>query len=562
MSFSSKVTQISNTRLNATGKSTLNPNASEFIPSFSISTLPGSSCAIQVSLSPAASAANPHQSAEIAVLHRSKSSVSNNSDEEARQYWSRQLPDDITPDFNDEELKGLESLSLEGLSLEEATDGLRFASSTSSRFVLNQHQEFSPHHDGSSFTTSLGTPVSSFGPPPSSGSFLNVNAKAWETPTSNKNLVLENSSNRTSLYGGNTGDFIDDILSDGMVDSNEVDSLAFLANQFPGFAYESLAEVYLTNQQDMIATVEMLNQLELQVDAGFSKVTNSKSPSALNPNAPVFHSHNVLEGQNYMRNYTSDGLRQSIDLYQPSDRDSRLLFSPTSSIPMKSLIDLDSGIRNLSFQKSSSWKHEGNGSIDLSIGSSRSSNLLASYNSKVSPFGGKVPSPSSGNKTSVWSGNGQAVGNVHPEPRDEILQHAGLLNTYLQQARPSYSIVDKPANEVDTQVPSRSMRMKPMHVESIYSQSNRRREERTIDVHDLHVTDAIHVLSHELNTIRSAARASDQSLPVCIRVGSDNHTRGAFTPAKLPAAVRRYLLEEERLVYSELQPGLLRVVIC
>ncbi|CAM8913379.1 unnamed protein product [Rhodiola kirilowii] len=530
MSFSSKVTQISNTRLNATGKSTLNPNASEFIPSFSISTLPGSSCAIQVSLSPAASAANPHQSAEIAVLHRSKSSVSNNSDEEARQYWSRQLPDDITPDFNDEELKGLESLSLEGLSLEEATDGLRFASSTSSRFVLNQHQEFSPHHDGSSFTTSLGTPVSSFGPPPSSGSFLNVNAKAWETPTSNKNLVLENSSNRTSLYGGNTGDFIDDILSDGMVDSNEVDSLAFLANQFPGFAYESLAEVYLTNQQDMIATVEMLNQLELQVDAGFSKVTNSKSPSALNPNAPVFHSHNVLEGQNYMRNYTSDGLRQSI--------------------------------RNLSFQKSSSWKHEGNGSIDLSIGSSRSSNLLASYNSKVSPFGGKVPSPSSGNKTSVWSGNGQAVGNVHPEPRDEILQHAGLLNTYLQQARPSYSIVDKPANEVDTQVPSRSMRMKPMHVESIYSQSNRRREERTIDVHDLHVTDAIHVLSHELNTIRSAARASDQSLPVCIRVGSDNHTRGAFTPAKLPAAVRRYLLEEERLVYSELQPGLLRVVIC
>ncbi|KAI3811512.1 hypothetical protein L1987_21236 [Smallanthus sonchifolius] len=35
-----------------------------------------------------------------AVLDRSESSVSNNSDDEVHQYWRQQLPDDITPDFN------------------------------------------------------------------------------------------------------------------------------------------------------------------------------------------------------------------------------------------------------------------------------------------------------------------------------------------------------------------------------------------------------------------------------------------------------------------------------
>uniref|UniRef100_A0A7N0VAK2 Smr domain-containing protein n=1 Tax=Kalanchoe fedtschenkoi TaxID=63787 RepID=A0A7N0VAK2_KALFE len=128
------------------------------------------------------------------------------------------------------------------------------------------------------------------------------------------------------------------------------------------------------------------------------------------------------------------------------------------------------------------------------------------------------------------------------------------------KARPSYSLVDKsPANELDTEVLLHSMRMKPVHVESVYNQSLTRRQERMIDVQDLHVTDAIHVLNHELSTIRSAARASDQTLPVCICVGPDSQS---FTPAKLPAAIRRYLLEEERLDYSELQPGLLRVLIC
>ncbi|KAM1380672.1 hypothetical protein ACFX2I_022372 [Malus domestica] len=49
------------------------------------------------------------------VLDRTESSTSNNSDDEAHQYWCHQLPDDITHDFKvmgEDESQGLGNLSL------------------------------------------------------------------------------------------------------------------------------------------------------------------------------------------------------------------------------------------------------------------------------------------------------------------------------------------------------------------------------------------------------------------------------------------------------------------
>jgi D-serine deaminase-like pyridoxal phosphate-dependent protein len=96
---------------------------------------------------------------------------------------------------------------------------------------------------------------------------------------------------------------------------------------------------------------------------------------------------------------------------------------------------------------------------------------------------------------------------------------------------------------------------------SLEMQGTGRGHERMIDLHGLHVTEAIHVLKHELSILRSTARAADQRLQVYICVGTGHHTRGARTPARLPVAVQRYLLEEEGLDYTEPQPGLLRVVM-
>lgn len=95
-------------------------------------------------------------------------------------------------------------------------------------------------------------------------------------------------------------------------------------------------------------------------------------------------------------------------------------------------------------------------------------------------------------------------------------------------------------------------------------QSNGRggeQQERIIDLHGLHVSEAIHVLKRELALLRSTARSMEQRLQVYICVGTGHHTRGSRTPSRLPIAVQRYLLEEEGLDYSEPQPGLLRVLL-
>lgn len=91
-------------------------------------------------------------------------------------------------------------------------------------------------------------------------------------------------------------------------------------------------------------------------------------------------------------------------------------------------------------------------------------------------------------------------------------------------------------------------------------QGNGRGQERIIDLHGLHVSEAIHVLKRELSVLRNAARSADQRMQVYICVGTGHHTKGSRTPARLPISVQRYLLEEG-LDYSEPQPGLLRVVI-
>ncbi|KAK8547330.1 hypothetical protein V6N13_098042 [Hibiscus sabdariffa] len=96
MSLSKKGTQISETKLNTPSKvTTLNPNAAEFVP-FSLRS-PSSSGSIRA----AAATATFANSGSLgkSALDRSGSSVSNNSDDEAHQFWRHQLPDDITPDF-------------------------------------------------------------------------------------------------------------------------------------------------------------------------------------------------------------------------------------------------------------------------------------------------------------------------------------------------------------------------------------------------------------------------------------------------------------------------------
>ncbi|KAJ6698265.1 POLYADENYLATE-BINDING PROTEIN-INTERACTING PROTEIN 7 [Salix purpurea] len=578
MSLSKKGFLTNDTKLNLPSKATtLNPNAAEFVP-----------FTLRSSSSPSGSTSNTADGATKfttgtvgrAVLDRSESSVSNASDDEAHQFWRHQLPDDITPDFkvmSEDESQGLGGLSLAGLSLHDS-EVHRFNASSRSGYVLAEQQETSPHHiNGGSFSENMRYAAASYGEDPSSASFLNLPTKPWDKQIANSDHLLGNGREVHSYNGNSRHGFKSEILGEhAIVDDTEINPLEFLASQFPGFATESLAEVYFANGCDLNLTIEMLTQLELQVDGSFNQNTSTKTLSAPSLSALDFPALTVLDNQNDSSKYNGDDLQQASIPFRSSNKDNMLLFKPGGSFSSRGAVDFASAVRKLASQDSSMWKHVRNGSADSTVGSSRSSHVLPSA------YGGghgrsiyaDRQSRGSGRQAPVWLETGEAVANMYSEMREEARDHARLRNVYFEQARQAYLIGNKAlAKELSAKGQLHNMHMKEAHgkaQESIYHQRNPaslemqgagRGHEQMIDLHGLHVTEAIHVLKQELSVLRSTARAADQRLQVYICVGTGHHTRGSRTPARLPVAVQRYLLEEEGLDYTEPHPGLLRVVI-
>lgn len=264
MSLSKKGTPTKDANLSSPNKlTTLNPNAAEFVPFALRSSSSGSTSTADAKARLATSGTSGK-----AVLDRSESSVSNNSDEEAHQYWRHQLPDDITPDFKvtgDEESQGIGNLSLAGLSLRDDSEVSRFPASVGSGYLLNEQQELSSHGvNGNSFSGKLRYSASSFGEDVSSASFLRMSAKPWDTQIVNTNQLVSHGGEGTPYDGNSRHVFMTDMLGEHpIVEDNDMNPLEFLASQFPGFAAESLAEVYFANGCDLNLTIEMLTQLEV-----------------------------------------------------------------------------------------------------------------------------------------------------------------------------------------------------------------------------------------------------------------------------------------------------------
>lgn len=254
MSLSKKASYINDARLSTANKATaLNPNAAEFIPFSLRSPSSGSS---STSIFPSSATLGK------AVLDRTESSVSNNSDEEAHQYWRHQLPDDITPDFNvvgEDDSQGLVNLSLTGLSLHEDSEATRFRPSTGTGYVFNE-----PHINGNNFSEKLRISASTYGKDLSSSDFLNMSTKPWDKQILNNNQLVSNGQEGPHYDGISRHGFMNDMLGEhAILDDNDINPVEFLASQFPGYAAESLAEVYFANGCDINLTVEMLTQLEV-----------------------------------------------------------------------------------------------------------------------------------------------------------------------------------------------------------------------------------------------------------------------------------------------------------
>ncbi|KAL8054456.1 hypothetical protein ABFX02_05G138200 [Erythranthe guttata] len=511
-------------------KPSLNPNATEFVP-----------FALRSPASVISSPGAPSKSAAASgkgILDRLESSVSNNSDDEAQQYWQHQLPDDITPDFKlmgMDDSQGINDLSFSSLSLTDTNEGSRYSSSIGSGFMAAEQQlGLSPRLvNGNNNAEKLRYSASSYGDYPSPTGFHPSLSKPWE------HQIVSNDQHLSGGHdSGNPGHaFLADMSDEQLLmDNQDVSPLEFLSSQFPGFAAESLAEVYFANGGDLNLTVEMLTQLELQVDGGLSQTLNSKALSAPNLNAMDFPALSVRDGQNDLANGSP---------YRSSEKQGPL-FRSNSFVPSRGAVDFASAVRKMASQDSSIWKYDRNGSSDTTIGSSRSSQVLASsYNSGQgrSIYGDRLQSRGSGPASPIWLETGEAVANMYSEMREEARDHARVRNAYFEQMKAAHGKAQ----------------------ETIYRQRNSdiqtNGRERMIDLHGLHVSEAIHVLKRELAVIKNAARSMDQRLLVYICVGTGHHTRGSRTPARLPTAVQRYLLEDEGLDFTEPQPGLLRVLI-
>ncbi|KAJ4950903.1 hypothetical protein NE237_027735 [Protea cynaroides] len=571
MSLSRKVISTNDTKLNATCKTTLNPNAAEFIP-FALRSSSGNLRSAEVTTRFDASGTSGKT-----VLDRSESTVSDNSDEEAHQYWHCQLPDDITPDFKfmgEDESQGPESLTIAGLSINDGSDTSRFSPSTGSGQILSKRQELSPHgNDNNSMIEKIRSSIQSYGEDESSTAFLNLS-----TGFMNGDQHLGSKGRDRFTYDGNpSSGFLNDTLNEqGVLEDNDINPGEFLASQFPGFASDSLAEVYYANGCDLNLTIEMLTQLELQVDGGFNQNLNSKTISSPNLSALDFPALTAPDGQNGLHEYAGDDIQQSPNSYRSSDKNTFLFFKTSSSTPSRGAIDFASAVRKLASHDSGQWKYARNGSSDTSVGSSRSSNNLGSSYSGGrgrSVHGDHLQNNGSA-RGAAWLETGDSVANMYSDLRGEARDHARLRNAYFEQARQAYLIGNKAlAKELSVKGQLHNMHMKAAHgkaQESIYQQRNPvaselrgviRGQERLIDLHGLHVSEAIHVLKNELSMLRSLARSSVQRLQIYICVGTGHHTKGSRTPARLPIAIERYLLEEEGLDYTEPQPGLLRVVV-
>ncbi|CAH2060846.1 unnamed protein product [Thlaspi arvense] len=579
MSLTKKApTQSSDPKLSSSIKpTTLNPHAAEFVP-FTLRSPSSGATTSNLDLTSRLLASSSYVGK--AVLDRSESSASHHSDEEARQFWSHQLPDDITPDFKfmtqDDNSYGSGSLSLASLSLYEANEVEKFPSASGGGgYSFSDQSGLASHNaNGNNLSEKSRYPVSSFGEDPQRPSFMHLSPKPWDKQIMNAEQLLWNDSERNP-FGGSSRQYINDMITENpTIGEIEVNPVEFLASQFPGFAAESLAEVYFANGCDLHLTVEMLTQLEnpgplttfcflayLQVDGGFNQNISPKSFAPPNLTPMDFPALSISNSQSIPAQFGGDGLQQ---------KDNMFFLKSGSSVSQPGSIDYVSAVRKLASQDSGIWKYERNDSADSSIGSSRNSGAYKSgrarniYSDKLQYGAPNRPAP-------VWVETGDAVGNMYTDLREEARDYARLRNVYFEQARQAYLVGNKAlAKELSVKGQLHNMQMKVAHgkaQEAIYrqrnpaGQGNSRGNERMIDLHGLHVSEALQVLKHELSVSRSTARVTQERLQVYICVGTGHHTRGSRTPARLPVAVQRYLLEEEGLDYSEPQAGLLRVII-
>lgn len=234
----------------------LNPNAAEFVPS-------ALKYAYGTAKSSGAAKLDLPGSSEKVVLDRSESDISNNSDDEVHKYWQHQLPDDITPDFEivgQEELHEPGHLTLAGLSIHDGVEQSKFSASMTDQ-ILDMRQDLSSlSTDNINSSGKMRSPGSIYSREQSLVASMTSAADIWGKPMINGEQQGEGHQWDRDYNAGPVDNLIDDNV---FLENSITDPIEFLSSQFPGFAAQSLADVYYGNGCDLDLTIEILTQLEV-----------------------------------------------------------------------------------------------------------------------------------------------------------------------------------------------------------------------------------------------------------------------------------------------------------
>ena len=147
-------------------------------------------------------------------------------------------------------------------------------------------------------------------------------------------------------------------------------------------------------------------------------------------------------------------------------------------------------------------------------------------------------------KTTEWVETGDLVSNLYKENRADARDLARVRNVCYEQATTAFLSGNKAlAKELSAKGKEAANAMQRAHEQAsnqIYSERNRNNSS-TIDLHGLHVAEALQILKRELGAGGGKSRGEF----ISILVGTGHHTKGARTPSRLPSSVEQWLISEK-----------------
>ncbi|KAK9807167.1 hypothetical protein WJX73_003072 [Symbiochloris irregularis] len=316
--------------------------------------------------------------------------------------------------------------------------------------------------------------------------------------------------------------------------------MAVLSQQYPAYSQGSLREILDLRGGDMGAALDMLSRNEA---AAPTKADHGRAAGAPSQKPPT------LDETNF----------PSLGSPSPSKAP-----SPSSTSPEAP--QNPAGGFAAALQKPAAEKHE------VPATTNGHANAAAKEVSKDAGEHKGRTEPRSGSPTTAvpWVETGESVAAQYNKLRQEARDHCRMRNMCFQQATQAYQAGNKAlAKELGAKGREHADKMQAAHAvasEAIFRERNAHREGqgalKLIDLHGLHVTEAVDALRREVKAARARRQAARQpgTERVSVIVGTGHHTKGKHAKARLPAGVQEWL-EQEKIAFRQPTPGMLELAV-